>query len=283
MLAAYQGPSPTTKPEPHVVCIQAPTLDEALAQLQTRLARDAYAAPVKIDIVTGVQPLQHVVPVVDAMTLRPGLDGVCELGRCLAPWQLLGQNLLIANTPIPVIPELRFGFDPIFVRKALAPPDRRGLIPLGLEGLVRIETASFVTDREGALHRLRRLREDGPELTAEGVREALRSAENYILGAQGPDGRFEYKLDPFTGLTSYPELLDAAASGDNPGCVRAGSGSRAGEESRNRGLGHDRFQGDADRRHRGHYSKASPARRPGSDRAFGDRVAVVPGPRGGPV
>jgi hypothetical protein len=203
VLAAYQGPSEMTRPEPRVVCIQAPSLQEALARLRELLEDEAYAAPVKIDVVTGVQPLRHVVPVVDSMTLRPGLDGVCELGRCLAPWQLLGQNLLIANTPIPVVPELRFGFDPIFIRRALAPPDRRGLIPVGIEGLVRIETASFVTDRQGALHRLRRLREQGPELDPENVRKALLAAEDYILGAQGDDGRFEYNLDPFTGLTSY--------------------------------------------------------------------------------
>jgi hypothetical protein len=128
---------------------------------------------------------------------------VCEEGRCFPPWQLLGSNLLVANVPIPVVPELRFGFDPIALRRALAPPDTRGPIPTGVSGFTRIETASFVTDRDGRMHRLRRLREDGPALEQETLDAALHGAERYIMRSQAEDGRFLYKIDPFSGLRSY--------------------------------------------------------------------------------
>src|SRR5690606_17637165 len=107
---------------------------------------------IKIDVVKGVQPLAAVVPVVDSLLLRPGLDGVCEQGRCLAPWQLVATDQYTRNLPVPVIPDLRFGFSATAIRKLLAEPTRRGPIPAELDGLVRIETHSYVTDDAGVLH-----------------------------------------------------------------------------------------------------------------------------------
>jgi hypothetical protein len=188
---------------PVVRCVQAPELAGATEQLRAVLQDEAVRGRIKLDVVTATAELAHVVPVVDAMTVRPSLDGVCEGNRCLMPWQMVALELFNSTKPIPVIPDLRFGIDPVLLRRLLAPPGKSGLIPTGLDGLTRIETASFVTDADGELHRLLRLRTEGPELTAENLDAAVLGAENYILSAQGPDGRFEYNLSPFTGIVSY--------------------------------------------------------------------------------
>lgn len=203
VVAAHLAPGIAERPTAIIGCWQGDSLDAAISSMREALQRDAYAGPLKIDVVTGVQPLRHVVPVVDSMTLRSGIDGVCEESTCLMPWQMLALDLFNSNVPIPVIPELRFGFDPVQIRKILMGPQRRGLMSPEIEGLTRIETASFVLDPDGTLHRLHRLRTAGPELTPETLEEGVRAAERYIMRAQGKDGRFEYKLDPFSGHVSY--------------------------------------------------------------------------------
>lgn len=188
------------RPQPITHCVQATTLADAAARLRGLLA-DTYAAPIAIDVITGIRPLRHVAPVVDTLGLRPGLDGVCEDRRCLVPWQLLVLDAFHETTPIPVIPDLRFGFDPVALRRALWPDERRHATTPG--GLVRIETHGFVADADGELHTLRRLRPPGPALTPEALRAGGRAAEDYIAAAQDPDGRFEYKRNPFTGQSAY--------------------------------------------------------------------------------
>ncbi len=203
----------STRAEARSRCVQAPSLSEALTQLGAELRAEALRGPIAVDVVTGTQALEPVVPVVDAMLLRPGLDGVCEGTRCLLPWQLLALDQFNTLTPIPVIPDLRFGFDPAILRKALAWPEHPESYNPRLEGLVRLETASFVLDTKRELHSLRRLRTSRPPLDAEQLRAAVDAAERYILGAQGDDGRFEYKADPFTGQVSYQGFALARQAG----------------------------------------------------------------------
>jgi len=183
-------------------CLQAPTLEGALAALADLSASRFYAGPVKIDVIRGVRALHDVVPVVNSMALRPGLDGVCEGADCLMPWQLLALDMFRRHTPIPVIPDLTFGVDAVFLRRALEHPwwDARGPF-VSLEGLTRIETHSFVMT-EGDLVPLRRIRPPAPEFNPVNVERARSSAEDYIARAIGADGRFEYKMDPFTGHVS---------------------------------------------------------------------------------
>jgi hypothetical protein len=202
-----------TRAEARSRCVQAPTLSEALDRLGAELREHALRGPIAVDVVTGTQALASVVPVVDAMLLRPGLDGVCEGARCLAPWQLLALDQFNSFTPIPVIPDLRFGFEPVALRKALAWPDRPERLSTRVEGLHRIETQSFVLDAAGELHRLHRMRRDKPPLDAGQLRAAVEAAERYILAAQGEDGRFEYKADPFTGRVTYQGFALARQAG----------------------------------------------------------------------
>ncbi|MEM7153504.1 MAG: hypothetical protein AAF799_11730 [Myxococcota bacterium] len=202
-----------TRAEARSRCVQGPTLAAALESLGQQLRTEAKRGPIKIDVITGVQALQSVVPVVDAMLLRPGVDGVCEGTRCLMPWQMLALDQFNENTPIPVIPDLRFGFDPAQARKALVWPERPQRYDPRVEGLSRLETASYVLDVEGTLHRLRRMKNPGPSLSATSLRKALDGAERYILEAQGPDGRFAYKADPFTGRVTYQGFALARQAG----------------------------------------------------------------------
>lgn len=181
-------------------CTQASTWADVRAALAGHAPR--YAGPVAVDVLTGARPLQHVAPVVDGLILRPGLDGACADAKCLMPWQLLALDMFRSQTPIPVIPDLTFGVDFVVLRRALGEPFLDGRKLLGASGLTRIETKSFVVE-DGEVVPLRRLREVGPPLTPEHVQSAKRAAEDYITGAQNDDGRFEYKLNPFTGQPSY--------------------------------------------------------------------------------
>ncbi len=212
VVATYLEADEAGRPAPTSRCWQGEGV-VPFEQMGDALLSASVGGRVKVDVITAAQPLTHVVPVVDSMLLRPGLDGVCEDSRCLMPWQLLALDAFTENTPIPVIPDLRFGFDPVELRKSLAPPDASGEIPSVVDGLTRIETRSFVTDARGTLHPLRRMRTQGPALTAESLEQAVLDAETYIHSAIGKDGRFEYKLDPFTGQVAYRGFALARQAG----------------------------------------------------------------------
>lgn len=212
VVATFLEADDAGRPAPTSRCFQGDGV-RAFEQMADALLGASVGGRVKVDVITGAQPLQHVVPIVDSMLLRPGLDGICEGSRCLMPWQMLALDAFNTNTPIPVIPDLRFGVDPVALRKVLAAPDATGLIPRGVEGLTRIETRSFVTDAEGTVHALRRMRTAGPGLTPEALEASVESAEAYIHAAIGRDGRFEYKLDPFTGLVAYRGFALARQAG----------------------------------------------------------------------
>ncbi len=194
-------------------CIQGGDLDDAMRQLGQILRAEALQGPIKIDVVTGVQPLAPFIPVVDATLVRPGLDGVCEGTRCLMPWQVLALDQFNEYMPIPVVPDLRFGIDPAQLRKALVWPDRPQRYDPSLEGLTRLQVSSFVQDAEGVLHRLRRMKAPKPPMDAAQLQAAVDAAEQYILAAQGEDGRFEYKADPFTGQVTYRGFALARQAG----------------------------------------------------------------------
>lgn len=202
-----------TRAEARMRCVQGSSLDDALGQLRTQLHAEALRGPIKIDAITGTQDLDTLVPVVDAMLMRPGLDGVCEGTRCLMPWQLLALDQFNTFTPIPVIPDLRFGFAPAELRLALAWPGRPERYDPRMAGLRRLEVASYLQDEDGQLHRLRRMKAKKPPMDAAALQGAVDAAERYLLSAQGEDGRFEYKADPFTGQVSYQGFALARQAG----------------------------------------------------------------------
>jgi hypothetical protein len=178
-------------------CVQAPDQAAAIAELEARLA-DARGR-IAIDVVTATRELSHRDDVVDLFAVRPGLDGVCDGTRCFAPWQLVALQAFAAVAPLELVHELRFGFDARVVRADGS-----------LDGLVRIETASFATDANGELQPLYRLRTPPPSPS---LPTALRAAEDYLAAAQLPDGRFEYLLDPYSGELSMGSFSIARHAG----------------------------------------------------------------------
>lgn len=182
---------------PASLCLQASNPYQLRAQLKRLLSRKARpGSTVVLDLVTSVKPLSSSFPLLDALEVRPGLDGVCEGLHCLPAWQLTLTDAFSENHPVQSLPDVSYGFSSEAVRLALeSPPERAGH---GIDGFVRIETESFSADLNG-VHRLTRTRTTPPALGPSGIAEAVTAAQQYIIGAQEPDGTFRYALDPVTG------------------------------------------------------------------------------------
>ena len=187
-------------------CIQADpeAIWEKVAQ---QLKAEALQGPVKIDVITGWQSLASESAFLDAFKLRPGLDGVCEGDRCLAPWQLVAGDHFTDFKPLPFIPDLRIGFSAEALREQLGTSLGEG-DPTSLDGFVRISTESFVLSAEGEVLSLQRMHEREPSLDEARIEEALAGAERYIVKAQEKNGRFLYRFDPFTGKRSKSGRLN---------------------------------------------------------------------------
>src|SRR5690606_16947215 len=173
-------------------CVQAASVREVLAHAGAALKREALRAPIKLDLVERRAALSATDPLLDGFKLRPGLDGVCAAERCLLGWQLAAREMVNENTPISAIPELRMGFSPARVRRALGQAPEHGL-----DGLTRIETRSFIYD--GQLTELLRMHRAAQELSRASVKRAGKLAERHIVRALGDDGRYRYQHHPFRG------------------------------------------------------------------------------------
>lgn len=175
-------------------------LRRQLHRLLERRARPG--STVVLDLVKTVKPLSSSSPLLDALEVRPGLDGVCDDKRCLTAWQLTLSDVFSANRPLSSQPDMSYGFSSASARKLLgtdAPAEQ------GIEGLLRIETESLTVDRQG-VHRLTRTRATPPALSAPGVERAVAAAQRYIIQAQEEDGTFRYSLDPATGAEDKATL-----------------------------------------------------------------------------
>jgi hypothetical protein len=170
----------------------------ALIPAIAAVAADAAAiGPMKIDILTSTQPLTERLPGPTSLLLRPGIDGVCDRQRCLAPWQLVSLGLFVTHTPLPFIEDLRFGADPAALRRALARKDETPGDTV--DGLLRVTTASFLVDADGHVRHVPRMREVQDHLDEHNLGPAALAAERHILAAQHEDGRYRYILHPFSG------------------------------------------------------------------------------------
>jgi len=192
-------------------CLQGESPAAVLAQLRALLLERARRGPLLVDWVSGWQALSGRHPWLESLELRPGLDGVCAGGRCLMPGQLLAQGFFSTYRPVDFIPDFQFGVAPDQLRQAVrAPPGS------GLRGLVRVETRSYLVQLEpGAAPAtpLLRLRRRDVPVTHESLQQGARAAESYVLGAQLPDGKFRYTLDPLTGTADAQSFNLARQAG----------------------------------------------------------------------
>jgi hypothetical protein len=174
-----------------VACVTAPDPEALTRQVLARV--DGAADVVAVDIVTGVAPLRPPNGVVEALALRPGLDGVCAGGRCLAPRQLVAGEHLNSTRPVPFIRDLRVGIDTHELREVLGVDDAAQLW--------RIESEAWVIDARGSKHPLRRPGA-AVQLTRQALETALSAAQSHVIAAQRENGEFRYKLHAVTGQTA---------------------------------------------------------------------------------
>jgi hypothetical protein len=181
-----------------VSCIQAPNAARLAARFGERLRKLSPRVLVRSELVlvTGVHALERGVGLIDALKVRPALDGVCAGARCLAPWQLVVLDAFTQFQPIPGVPDARFGSSleqlaSVLAGDAAAP-------------LVRFEGVSFVGSASG-LSRLERLRSPSRPLEAGAIARTLGAAERYITEHQSADGFYEYALNPYS---SEPAAAD---------------------------------------------------------------------------
>lgn len=179
------------------VCVQGDSVETVLDGLRQLLAKRARRGPLWLDWVSGVQPLSRRHGWIDALRLRPGLDGVCAGSRCLTPGQLLAGGFFSTYRPVSFIPDFQFGVDPQALRSTL------GAAPAqGLGQLLRIESRSYellLTETEVAITPLLRLRRQDVPVTRASVERAGRAAQGHLLAALQPNGKFRYTLEPFSG------------------------------------------------------------------------------------
>jgi hypothetical protein len=205
-------------------CVQTDAPAGLIPAIAAVAADAAAAGPMKIDVVTGTQPLHAALPGPISLLLRPGLDGVCDGQRCLAPWQLVALGLFVTYTPLPFIEDLRFGADPPAVRRALARADD---IAPGVDGLTRITTLSYLVDTGGHVRHVPRMREVQDRLDAVNLGAAALAAERHILAAQADDGRFRYILQPFTGRVTWKGFAVPRQAGTTLALCELGSADPA--------------------------------------------------------
>lgn len=195
-IAAQQAPRSDLGPR-HV-CVQAPSLDEALASARRELDRDRAGGPVLVDVVQRTRTLPGAGPLLGAVVLRPGLDGVCTGARCLTPMQLVGLDQFTKLASFSSI-QLDLGVEQGALRKALGEPDPGA----GFVGLEAFDARSYVRhEREGLVPLVRQKAPD-PAFTPEEVDRSVRGALAYVASSQANDGRFRYMLDPYTGKASF--------------------------------------------------------------------------------
>ncbi len=202
-------------------CLQAANADGLVQALEAHLRR-AKVPPkaLRLDLVSGVHTLRASLPLIDALKLRPGQDGVCSEQRCLAPWQLVALSAFTSYRPLDAVADAGFGVDFEALRQLLDAKSNGA-------SLVRIETKSFLADA----NRFAPLAEEPTErdVTPERLARAEALASDYIARAQAKDGRFRYTLDPHTAEADDESVNVARHAGTTLALCELGSGRTADE------------------------------------------------------
>jgi hypothetical protein len=204
LLAVYLSPRPTAQGKSRVTararCFQADDITGAVQALDAELTKAAVRHPIKLDLITGHASVPTDADLIQGLTLRPGLDGVCLAGACLAPWQLVARDAFVRHVPLPSVPDARLGVSLERLRRSLDLKGQHADQPL-----LRITSHSVVLTSEGVQPHRRSRRQATVDATS--VAHASALAYGYILAAQGKDGQFDYLVHPFSG-----KLLDRGFS-----------------------------------------------------------------------
>lgn len=191
-----KGTAAKEAPKPVSACHQGDTLEGALLSARSELEANQAEAEAYVDVVVQLRELPEVGPLLGAVVVRPGTEGVCEGDRCLLPWQLFGLDAFTEATNVSAL-QAELGTTPEALRKHL------GSSGHGYAGLTALVTDSYAVSWDRVVTPMRHLRKDTTELTPKGVDSAIRSSAAFIVSSQVKDGKFRYTVQPFTGVVSF--------------------------------------------------------------------------------
>lgn len=188
-------------------------------------------ARIKVDVVSGRGPLALDNPLLRALSVQPGLEGLTVRVRAdsqapagdgpvdlwLLPDELIAHRLFGRSTPLSFVPDFRIGLDfkrveELFSRQA---KERFELDDAAYRSsrraYQRFRTVSFIeaphTERDGrapiALERGLSL--ERPPLTPESLRAAAVAGGRFLVDHLAPNGRYIYERDLASGRGSSPK------------------------------------------------------------------------------
>jgi hypothetical protein len=213
----------STDGAPRSACAQHPTLEASLAEVRRVLDAGWDRGDATIDVVIRVRPLPDAGPLLGAVVVRPGMEGVCEGARCLLPWQLFGLDAFTEATNVAAL-QAELGVTAAALRKHL------GAAAGDFAGLDAFETRTFWLRPDGALDSVRHLRAGPRSLARADLEGALRDAVAYVVSSQEADGRFRYTVDPFSGAVSFANFSVPRQAGTTLALcelARFGAGAKA--------------------------------------------------------
>jgi hypothetical protein len=196
------------------------------AAVRALAAEDRARARLQVDIVTGTGPLgggglfkQLAMPGIrDLLAVNPGVEGVgAEIAGqrvWMLPHELVAAKQLAAKRPAPALPDVAMGVERLRITQALAA--RAGVsgaaAAIAPGSLYRFRTDAFVEppDHAGAPIALYRGLPPAPRLSAQVLREAALRGGRYLVAHLGPNGRYVYEHDLWTGAAT-----DATKLGGN--------------------------------------------------------------------
>jgi hypothetical protein len=179
-------------PEPILVCIQRAALEAAVTAAREELEARWDRGVATVDVVVRTRTLPEAGPLLGAVVVRPGFEGVCEKDKCLLPWQLFGLDAFTEAANVAAL-QAELGVTASSLRRRL------GVADGGFKGLDALETRTFWLRGDGNVEPVRHLRTGPRPLSEAELRAGIADAIGYVAANQEPDGRFRYMVDPFSG------------------------------------------------------------------------------------
>ncbi|MGD8825214.1 MAG: hypothetical protein PVI24_09555 [Myxococcales bacterium] len=158
-----------------------------------------------IDRVVGETSIETGVPLLAALSVVPGLDGITGevdgTRAAITPQELLLSRMLTAQTPIRFVPDFKAGVNLEQAKRRLCQHAGRKQ-DCEVTTLRRARTESWARYRGETFELYRGRPAETHSPTASKARSGALSAGQYVLRAQQGDGRFVYKYFPQTGKKS---------------------------------------------------------------------------------
>jgi hypothetical protein len=167
---------------------------------------------IKVDLVLAEGPIAASIPILFAVSVVPGLDGIGleASGRTarLLPDDLFRKEILSGYRPFFFMGEFQTGLDVKATKELLA--DELGMTAEAWRSsdkrYFRFRVQSFVESLDhGRARPIVRYRAPIGRLTRASAREAVLHAADYVLRLLRPDGKFEYIYYPLADTYSPPE------------------------------------------------------------------------------